>query len=189
METVSMPPEPAKSTEASPWPARAEMAATAIREWLTRPRVTLCLVGILLASGGLLMTNSVWTLPLVIVGAVMVVVAWIGHRLEGRFAVEWGNTGTELAFRASVKPARPELPIAAASAPERPPLAGGPVPRDDRVIEGEAHTVEVDVGELKALIAAVENAEPTAIATEEKPQDISVQRVVNGNGRSPHASH
>ncbi len=184
-----MSPEPPKSTAPSPWPARAESAAKAIQEWVTRPRVTLCVVGVVLAFGGLLLTNSVWTLPLVILGAVMVLVAWIGHRLEGRFAVEWGKTGTELAFRATVKPARPELPIVAASAAEpQPPAADSPRPPEDNVIEAEAHTVEVDVGELKALIAAVE-AEPSAVATESEPQDIRVRRVVNGNGRTSNGSH
>src|SRR5436305_1275401 len=110
--------EPSKSTASSPWPARAQATADAIGEWVTRPRVTLCIVGVVLAFGGLLLTNSVWTLPLVIVGAVMVVVAWIGHRLEGRFAVEWGKAGTELAFRATVKPARPDVALVGVSAAE-----------------------------------------------------------------------
>jgi hypothetical protein len=184
-----MSPEPPKSTASSPWPARAQTAAKALEEWLTRPRVTLCIVGIVLAFVGLLLTNSVWTLPLMIVGAVMVVVAWIGHRLEGRFAVEWGKTGTELAFRATVKPARAELAIAAASTAEPQPTASEtPASPEHQVIEGEAHTVEVDVGELKALIAAVE-AEPSAGATEQQTTDIRVHRVVNGNGRASDGPH
>ena len=177
--------EPRQSIASSPWPARAEVAAKAIREWVTRPRVTLCIVGIVLAFGGLLLTNSVWTLPLVIVGAVMVLVAWIGHRLEGRFAVEWGKTGTELAFRATVKAARPDLPMVTTSVAEPPAAANAtPASLEDQVIEGEAHTVEVDVGELKALIAAVES-EPSAVATERRSQEIHIQRVVNGAGQSP----
>jgi hypothetical protein len=52
-------------TAPSPWPARAQATAKAIQEWVTRPRVTLCIVGVVLAFGGLLLTNSVWTLPLV----------------------------------------------------------------------------------------------------------------------------
>ena len=142
-------------------------------------------MGIVLASGGLLLTDSVWTLPLVIVGAVMVLVAWIGHRLEDRIDVEWGKTGTELAFRATVKAARPELPIVTTSVADPPPAANPtPASPEDQVIEGEAHTVEVDVGELKSLIAAVE-AEPSAVATERRSQEIHIHRVVNGAGHTP----
>jgi hypothetical protein len=97
----------------------------------------------------------------VIVGAMMVGTAWIGHRLEGRFAVEWGQAGTQLAFRATIKAARhaagdaPALTAAVTAAPGT----------ADDVIEGEAHTVEIDVAELKALIAAAEAAEPPPATT------------------------
>jgi hypothetical protein len=112
----------------------------------------------------------------------MVVVAWIGHRLEGRFAVEWGKAGTELAFRATVKPARGELPILSVSPAKPDPGTSEPTSSsDDPIIEGEAHTVEIDVGELKALIAAVE-AEPPPVCTEPEAHQIRVHRVVNGNG-------
>src|SRR5438270_12038548 len=74
-----------------------------VHEWVLRPRVRLTLIGVgLLLIGGLMLINSVWTLPLVIVGALMVAIAWVGHRLEGRFAVQWGESGTELAFRARI---------------------------------------------------------------------------------------
>jgi hypothetical protein len=129
-----------------------------------RPRVRLTLTGVLLLLvGGLIATNTVWTLPLVIVGALMVAVAWIGHRLEGRFAIEWGETGTQLAFNATIKAPQPtsDTPALAAAS------AGGPTAArpaelgrtQDDVIEGEAHTVEINVSELKALIAAAEAGE------------------------------
>jgi hypothetical protein len=93
-------------TERSSWPAELATLAKSASEWLKQPRVRLSLTGtLLLLIGGLLMTSSVWTFPLVIVGALMVAIAWIGHRLEGRFAVEWGQTGTQLAFRATIKAA------------------------------------------------------------------------------------
>ncbi len=137
-----------------------------------RPRVRLTLTGaLLLLVGGLIATNTVWTLPLVIVGALMVAVAWIGHRLEGRFAVEWGETGTQLAFKATIKAAQPtsDTPALAAASPAGPAAAGlGELARTpDDVIEGEAHTVEINVRELKALIAAAEAAE-TAEASESR---------------------
>jgi hypothetical protein len=177
-----MSPAPPQSTDSAAWPARAETIAKAAHQWLTRPRVTLCVVGILLAFGGLLMTNSVWTLPLVIVGAVMVAVAWIGHRLEGRFAVEWGQTGTELAFRATVKPARPTLAVAGGGLSNAQQLTRAPDGERDEIVEGEAHTVEVDVTELKALINAVETADGDA-ANGAGP-DIRIHRVANGASRT-----
>ena len=177
-----MSPEPPKSTASSPWPARAEASAKLVQEWVTRPRVTLCIVGTVLVLGGLLFTNSVWTMPLMILGAVMVLVAWIGHRLEGRFAVEWGKTGTELRVPSDGQAGPAGAGVVAASATGPQPRVAAAAPEsEEQVIEGEAHTVEVDVGELKALIAAVE-AEPSAVATEQQPQDIWIHRVVNGNG-------
>lgn len=175
----------------APWTDRLLAVATPSYRWLTQPRVRLSLSGgILLLVGGVLMTNSVWTLPVVIVGALMVVVAWIGHRLDGRLAIEWGDGGTELSFRATIKPAQPALdapalpPVtdavrASAPAPASAP-AGSPVTALDRseIIEGEAHTIEIDVGELKALIAAVEAATPAGAPDASIPEDIRIRRSV-----------
>jgi hypothetical protein len=132
--------------------------------WLGRPRVRLVTVGIvLLLIGALIVTSSVWTLPLVILGAVMVLIAWVGSRLDGHFAIEWGERGTELQFRARIRPApapaRPALSAGAvrsAAASATAPSAGSPPVAHEDVVEGEAHTVEIDVAELKALIAAAE---------------------------------
>ena len=78
-----LPREPA--TESSSWPDQAWGAAAEFFEWLSQPRVRLAVTGvILLAIGGLFMTNSVWTLPLVGAGALMGGIAWIGRRLDGR---------------------------------------------------------------------------------------------------------
>jgi hypothetical protein len=181
--TESPPPPGGPSAESPPshWPERVNSIARYTGQWVARPRVRLSLTGVLLLLiGGLFVTNSVWTLPLVVVGALMVVVAWIGHRLDGRFAIEWGETGTEFAFRATIKPAA-AVPEAGA-----PVLAGEPAPSpalespaggDDDVIDGEAHTVEIDVAELRALIAAAEAAgppDPVAPAT-----DIRIRRAAD----------
>ncbi len=178
-----MPPPPPPPAS-SPWPARLETLGRACREWVTRPRVTLCLVGSLLVLAGLVLTDSVWTLPLMIVGAVMILVAWIGHRLEGRFTVEWGQTGTELAFRATVKPARSTLTRGSAGAQ---PLPAPPAHDSEApgIIEGEAHTVEIDVAELRALMAAAETGTGSTSEPAE-PQDIRIHRVADGTatGRS-----
>ncbi len=151
-----------------PWWEHVPSLAESFYAWLLRPRVRLTVTGgILLLLGGILLTNSVWTLPLVLVGALMVAVAWIGHRLEGRFAVEWGEGGTELAFRARIRPAQvlaSALPRTSSSSQtplgsgaREPELgSGAPEPESDQIIEGEAHTIEIEVAELEALIAAVE---------------------------------
>ena len=177
------PPSPggpsAGSSPSADWPERVAGAARLTGHWMARPRVRLSLAGVLLLLiGGLFVTNSVWTLPVVVVGALMVVVAWIGHRLEGRFTVEWGETGTELAFRATIKPpaATPDddrRPLTAGAA--MPSAPDAPVVAEEQIIEGEAHTVEIDVAELKALIAAAES--PGRPGPE---ADIRIRRAVEG---------
>ncbi len=106
------------------------------------------------------MANSVWTLPLVVVGALMVAIAWIGRRLDGRFAVEWGEGGTQLEFRAKIKSPAPARHADPGASPRDHELTGGPDPGPGQpeIIEGEAHTVEIEVSELEALIAAVETS-------------------------------
>jgi hypothetical protein len=183
-----MSPQPPQPTERSAWPGQVERLGKPFYEWVRRPRVTLCLVGILLAFGGLLMTNSVWTLPLVIIGAVMVVVAWVGHRLEGRVAVEWGRSGTELAIRATVKPARHVSGTAIATSDTQQP-APAPATGDqhDEVIEGEAHTVEVDLAELKALIAAAQTTDGNGAKAGAPVEEIRIRSVGENGTRSAEA--
>jgi hypothetical protein len=138
-----------------------------------------------LLIGALLTTNSVWTLPLGIVGALMVVIAWIGHRLEGRFAIEWGQAGTQLAFRATVKAARhvEEAPLYGSSDSTKLARMRELDLEAAQIIDGEAHTVEIDVAELKALIAAVERTEAQA-APYAPAHDIHIRRVAREGSRS-----
>lgn len=183
-ESSAPPGDPSAGSHPShEWPERVSQAARYTGQWVARPRVRLCLTGaLLLVIGGLFVTNSVWTLPIVVVGALMVVVAWIGHRLEGRFAIEWGETGTEFAFRATIKAAasaHDEHAAPALSADEPPPPGlESPARFDDGIIEGEAHTVEIDVAELKALIAAAEA--PAADGPGAPATDIRIRRAVDG---------
>lgn len=158
-------PEP---TRPPAWPHHLGAAGAWVAAQLRRPRTRLAVIGVVLLLLAVLgIASSVWTLPLVIVGAVMVVIAWIGARLDGRFAIEWGETGTQLEFRAQIKApptavSRPALATAARS-------SGGPAVRvptlaqidDPNVIDGEGHTVEIDVAELKALIATAEARDAT----------------------------
>jgi hypothetical protein len=150
------------------------LTARAFSEWLSRPRVRLAVSGvILLLVGGLQLTSSVWTLPLVLAGALMVATAWIGYRLEGSFTVEWGQAGTQLGVRARVKPAHAEPP----ALPAPPSVAAtDPTSADNEVIEGEAHTVEIDVAELKALIAAAEGRSASVEPPERAAEAIRIVR-------------
>jgi hypothetical protein len=182
----------APDAEASPWPDRALTVATAVMEWLSTPRVRLAVIGgILLMLGGLSMTSSVWTLPLVIVGAVMVVIAWIGRRLDGRFAVEWGETGTQLEFRAKIKApqhARPEL-AGAPSSSHTLARRAEPAAEHADVIDGEAHTVEIEVAELEALIAAVETTGGEITRTGVSARVARDFRSARGSAGSSEAMH
>lgn len=179
--------EAAADTPSPPaWAHWVTTTGSSLYAWLMRPRVRLAVTGALLLLVGLIATNTVWTLPLVIVGALMVAVAWVGRRLEGRFALEWGEGGTQLAFRATIKPAQPTTDAPALPATSQ--AGSTPVRRveisrgSDDVIEGEAHTVEINVGELKALIAAAEAAEerePAAV------RDIRIRRLADDTDRTP----
>ncbi len=150
-------------------PDRALALVSEFLGWLSRPRVRLAVIGaVLLLTGGVFMTSSVWTLPLVVVGALMVAIAWIGRRLDGRLAIEWGDSGTQLEFRAKIKAPQP-----AEAASAGPPATShrlvrviGSEPGHAGIIDGEAHTVEIEVSELEALIAAVEQTEAHIPETE-----------------------
>jgi hypothetical protein len=192
-QAVSQPSETAGAdAKPSPGPDRFWSIAAAFCEWLMRPRVRLTITGIvLLLIGGLLVTSSVWTLPLVIGGALMVAIAWIGRRLDGRFAVEWGETGTQLEFRAQIKAAPPTpSELTATYSASRGML---PSPEHADVIEGEAHTVEIDVAELKALIAAAETTEAEIAHVDPAGADTAALatrnlRVAQGGGRASEAA-
>lgn len=168
------------------WHDRASDVAGWLGAHLRSPRTRLCVVGIvLLLLGVVWITSSVWTLPLIIIGIVMVVIAWVGSRLDGRFAIEWGDGGTQLEFRAQIKAPPPVAapvrlsPIAPEQAPQlRTPAR--PTLDDGDVIEGEGHTVEIDVAELKSLIRAAEAKEAspnsTAVGGENAAPRSSEQR-------------
>ncbi len=187
-------PEPAESepTESEPtaahapaatktpptWPRGMLAAAAAFYEWLGRPRVRLAGTGVLLLFvGGLVLTNSVWTLPLVLIGSVMVVIAWIGPRLDGRFAVEWGHAGTQLAFRAKIRAAEPHRSHLLQSSSTSHELVRtyphAPDPPKPEIVDGHAETVEIDVAALKALIAAVESRDRDVTAVKRRDTEVS----------------
>jgi hypothetical protein len=155
------------------WQARLSEFAAWLGGYLRSPRTRLGVVGVILLLVGVLwVTNSVWTLPLIVVGIVMVIVAWVGSRLDGRFAIEWGTGGTQVEFRAQIKAPAPVAPKIRLSPPP-PPVQPQRLRRTSRaeiensdVIEGEGHTVEIDVAELKTLIRAAEAKEAKDDASE-----------------------
>jgi hypothetical protein len=152
---------PAKS-KPPPWADWLRTAGSCCSELLARPRLRLIATGVvLLLIGGILVPNSVWTLPVVIIGAVMVAIGWLGGRLDGRFAVEWGQTGTQLEFRARIAAPsheRPSRPSPAARSHAHAAIAGS-IPDEPETIDGTAHTVELELAELEALIVAAETPE------------------------------
>jgi hypothetical protein len=152
---------------------------------LRRPRTRTTLVGILLiVLGAVVVTHSVWTFPLVILGIIMVVVAWVGSRLEGRFALEWSEMGAGFELRARFKPTPESAPPPAPALPVT--IARDDVVVEEPVIEGEAHTVEIDVQELKALIAAADRAAGVADSTTSPAVAVSYRQAPNGAAQHPH---
>ncbi len=147
------------------WQRRAASASGWLTAQLRRPRTRLAVIGVILLLLALLgVASSMWTLPLVIGGALMVLIAWIGARLDGRFAIEWGQSGTQVEFRAQLKaplapPQRGLSGLAPAPPPAQVPAVRIPTLAEldhGDVIEGEGHTIEIDVAELRALIMAAE---------------------------------
>jgi hypothetical protein len=156
------------TTKRAHWHDRLVSFAGWLGGYLRSPRSRLCVVGVaVLLSGLLWITSSMWTLPLIVVGIVMIAIAWVGSRLDGRFAVEWGQGGTQVEFRAQIKPPPPvahpvrlsAIPSSVASAQPHLRAPARSEPENNDVIEGEGHTVEIDVAELKTLIRAAEARE------------------------------
>lgn len=170
------------------WQARLTTFVGWLGGYLRSPRTRLCVIGVVLLLAGVLwITSSVWTLPLITVGIVMVVIAWVGSRLDGRIAVEWGEGGTQVEFRAQIKPPPPVAhPVRLSPIPSAVPSAPASHLRtparseidDGGVIEGEGHTVEIDVAELKTLIRAAEAREAAKDDGAERnaPPDASQRR-------------
>ena len=195
MDAPAATPEPTPVPEAAPAPEVTPLAAAPagpsgpgtaeqIEAWLgragraaLRPRVRSVLVGVLLiVLAATVAQSSMWTLPLVIVGTVMIVVAWIGSRMEGRFAFEWGEGGAGLQLQARFKaPAPAPKPLPVSTAPAAAPVSSTAAMPE--TIEGEAHTIELDLEELRRLIAAAERAGDSTATT--------TIPVVRANGTGP----
>ena len=140
----------------SPWPARSAAVARAAQRALARPRVQLTVLGcVLLLLAAFLVTGSAWTAPLAIAGILALVVAWFGSRLDGRLMLEWGESGVTFELKTDINaPEYPTQRVESLAIPRRLDVAsGGAI-----VVERSAATVEINIAELKALIALAEAA-------------------------------
>jgi hypothetical protein len=177
-EAAQSPLAAAGSSPRADWLQR---VASCFSELLARPPLRLIAIGaVLLLLGGLIVPNSVWTLPVVILGALMVATGWLGGRLDGRFAVEWGQSGTQLEFRARIAAPSHERPVLPRSALGSGAHAGARevTPQDPEIIDATGHTVELDLAELEALIGAAETPEAGngPAASERAAQKLRVAR-------------
>jgi len=157
--SLPLPPAPSPARR----PERGLALAHGLGKRLSRPRMQLALIGaLLLAIAGLVVTGSAWTAPLFITGGLMIVTAWVGSRLDGRLALEWGASGAKLEFWAQINSAgrQPRRAVPAVTVARLADL----LPEDAQVIEGEAHTGEIDIAELKTLIALLEASNSRALS-------------------------
>jgi hypothetical protein len=140
----------------SPWSARTAATAGAAQRAFSRSKVRLTLLGgVLLLLAAFVVTGSAWTAPLAIVGILTLIVAWFGSRLDGRLVLEWGDSGAIFEFKANINaPEHPKQRVQSLSIAR--PLT--PVSDDAALIETTGTTVEIDIAELKALIARAEAA-------------------------------
>jgi hypothetical protein len=154
--TKSGPPPQAEVPHVSPWPARGGSVASALQRTLARPKVRLTVLGIaLLLLAAFVVTGSAWTAPLAVVGILALVVAWFGSRLDGRLMLEWDESGVTFEFKADINaPRQPPQHIDSLAVTRRLDAVADAPP----FIESTATTVEIDVEELKALIALAEAA-------------------------------
>jgi hypothetical protein len=140
----------------SPWPARGAAVARATQRALARPRVQLTALGsVLLLLAAFFVTGSAWTAPLAVAGILALAVAWLGSRLDGRLMLEWGESGVTFELKTDINvPERPRQRVESLAIPRR----LDAVSADALVVESTGATVEIDIAELKALIALAEAA-------------------------------
>jgi hypothetical protein len=120
--------------------------SAAWRELRERRGLRATLVGLALLLFALYLGGgSALTVPLFIVGGILIAAGVLGPRLSGRLVVEWGPQGTMIDFHTDVASAPSAEPAQAAIA-DRP--AATP-----QVIEARGETIEIEVAQLEALVA------------------------------------
>ena len=168
----SMPPQPEPAPAAPPPPSAAQPTGptpmeraghgviSALGDLWNRRGVEATLGGVIaLAAAIWLGGGSALTVPLVVLGVVLLLVGILGRRLRGRIALEWGPSGASFDFTAAIAPPGrtvvPDAPSRAAA------IAAPPAeePEDAEVVESTGETIEFDVSALRALLAAHDAAD------------------------------
>lgn len=132
-------------------------AKTAWRELVERRGLRVALAGVALLVAALVIgTGTALGLICAIVGLVMLVVGAMGPRLRGRVSLEFGPGGTSFELQTHVAP--PGRVLLAPSPDEdlgRPQISLVPAigADDGHVVEGSGETIEIDVEQLKRLLA------------------------------------
>lgn len=108
--------------------------------------------------------GSALSVPLFVIGALMLATGALGPRLHGSLAIEWGADGTEIQLSTRIDAPdarlrrRPEMDAAQAEEPGAVLGETAAGTSEPKVIEGRADTIEVDVAELAALLDAGRSA-------------------------------
>lgn len=89
--------------------------------------------------------SSALSLPLFVIGCLMIVRGVLGPRVSGKLTVEWGSDGTSFSFTSRIAPPDAQKVLAAPS--EAPMVA-----EEIELIEGSAETIEIEVSRLQELL-------------------------------------
>jgi hypothetical protein len=120
--------------------------SAAWRELRERRGLRATLVGLALLLFALYLGGgSALTVPLFIVGGILIAAGVLGPRLSGRLVVEWGPQGTMIDFHTDVA-------AAPSAEPAQPAIADRPA-ATPQVIEARGETIEIEVAQLEALVA------------------------------------
>ena len=134
-------------------------AKTVWRELVERRGLRIAVAGVVLILAALWIgTGTALGLVCGIAGAVMLLVGAMGPRLRGRVSLEFGPGGTSFELTTHVAPpgrvliapspdedlGRPQISLVPAIVPE---------PEEALVVEGSGETIEIDVEQLKRLLA------------------------------------
>ncbi len=155
------PPPPAQPAGPTPMERAGHGVISALGDLWNRRGVEATLGGVIaLAAAIWLGGGSALTVPLVVLGVVLLLVGILGRRLRGRVALEWGPSGASFDFTAAIAPPGrtvvPDAPSRAAAAIIAPPAEE---PEDAEVVESTGETIEFDVSALRALLAAHDAAD------------------------------
>ena len=153
------PPPPAN--EPSPIERAGHGVVSALGDLWSRRGVEATIGGVLaLAAAVWLGGGSALTVPLVVLGVVLLLVGILGRRLRGRVSLEWGPSGASFDFSAAIAPpGRTRVPDAPSRAGAALPAPPAEEPEDAEVVESTGETIELEVESLRALLAARDAAD------------------------------